>query len=112
MPRAMVDLPVSPSAAVMYRLRSMVPTRCLRRWRHRRRQRVGTMERSLYITAAEGDTGKSTIALGMVDLLSRTVRRLGVFRPVARSSDQRDYVLELLLAHDGVALTYCLLYTS
>ena len=64
------------------------------------------MARSLYITAAEGDTGKSTIALGMVDLLSRTVRRVGVFRPVARSTDQRDYVLELLLAHDGVDLTY------
>jgi len=64
------------------------------------------MARSLYITSSEGDTGKSTIALGMVDLLSRTVRRVGVFRPVARSSDQRDYVLELLLAHDGVDLTY------
>jgi len=64
------------------------------------------MARSLYITSAEGDTGKSTIALGMVDLLSRTVRRVGVFRPVARSSDQTDYVLELLLAHDGVDLTY------
>ena len=64
------------------------------------------MARSLYITAAEGDTGKSTIALGMVDLLSRTVRRVGVFRPVARSTDQPDYVLEVLLAHDGVDLTY------
>ena len=64
------------------------------------------MARSLYITSAEGDTGKSTIALGMVDLLSRTVRRVGVFRPVARSTDQRDYVLEVLLAHDGVELTY------
>ncbi len=64
------------------------------------------MARSLYITAAEGDTGKSTIALGMVDLLSRTVRRVGVYRPVARSSGERDYVLEVLLAHDGVDLTY------
>jgi phosphate acetyltransferase len=64
------------------------------------------MARSLYITSAEGDTGKSTIALGMVDLLSRTVRRVGVFRPVARTADQPDYVLELLLAHDGVDLTY------
>lgn len=64
------------------------------------------MARSLYITSSEGDTGKSTIALGMVDLLSRTVRRVGVFRPVARSTDQRDYVLEVLLAHDGVDLSY------
>jgi phosphate acetyltransferase len=62
--------------------------------------------RSIYITSAEGDTGKSTIALGVLDLLSRTVQRVGVFRPVARSTDQADYVLELLLAHDGVDLSY------
>ncbi|WP_225753060.1 phosphate acetyltransferase [Actinotalea sp. Marseille-Q4924] len=64
------------------------------------------MARSIYITSAEGDTGKSTIALGVLDLLSRTVQRVGVFRPVARSTTQSDYVLELLLAHDGVDLTY------
>ena len=64
------------------------------------------MARSIYITSAEGDTGKSTIALGVLDLLTRSVQRVGVFRPVARSTDQRDYVLELLLAHDGVDLSY------
>ena len=64
------------------------------------------MARSIYITSAEGDTGKSTIALGLVDLLTRSVQRVGIYRPVARSTDQRDYVLDLLLAHDGVDLTY------
>jgi phosphate acetyltransferase len=62
--------------------------------------------RSIYLTSPEGDTGKSTVALGLVDLLTRTVQRVGVFRPVARSSDKRDYVLELLLEHDGVDLAY------
>ncbi|MCV2395491.1 phosphate acetyltransferase [Actinotalea sp. M2MS4P-6] len=64
------------------------------------------MARSIYITSPEGDTGKSTVALGLVDLLTRTVTRVGVFRPVARSVAQRDYVLELLLARDGVDLDY------
>ena len=64
------------------------------------------MARSIYITSSEGDTGKSTVALGMVDLLTRTVARLGVFRPIARSTETPDYVLELLLAHDGVDLEY------
>ena len=64
------------------------------------------MARSIYITSSEGDTGKSTVALGMVDLLTRKVARLGVFRPVARSTETPDYVLELLLAHDGVDLSY------
>lgn len=64
------------------------------------------MARSIYITSAEGDTGKSTVALGLVDLLTRTVTRVGVFRPVARSVRQRDYVLELLLSREGVDLSY------
>jgi phosphate acetyltransferase len=62
--------------------------------------------RSIYITSPEGDTGKSTVALGVVDLLTRAVQKVGVFRPVARSTDAPDYVLELLLAHDGVDLPY------
>jgi phosphate acetyltransferase len=62
--------------------------------------------RSIYVTSPEGDTGKSTVALGLVDLLTRTVQRVGVYRPIARSTETPDYVLELLLAHDGVDLTY------
>ncbi|MCB7136708.1 phosphate acetyltransferase [Cellulosimicrobium marinum] len=63
--------------------------------------------RSIYIASPEGETGKSTIALGVLDLLARKVQRVGVFRPVTRSAgpDVQDYVLELLLAHDGVDLT-------
>ena len=64
------------------------------------------MARSIYITSAEGHSGKSAIALGVLDTLVRSVERVGVFRPVSRSSSERDYVLELLLAQDGVALDY------
>ena len=64
------------------------------------------MGQSLYITSAEGHSGKSTIALGVLDTMLRGVERVGVFRPVARSTDERDFVLELLLAHDGVHLGY------
>ena len=62
------------------------------------------MARSIYITSAEGNTGKSTIALGVLETLTRSTERVGVFRPIARSSTERDYVLELLLDHDGVDL--------
>lgn len=64
------------------------------------------MARNIYITSVEGHAGKSTIALGLLDTLSHEAERVGVFRPVARSSDERDYVLELLLAHEGVDLGY------
>ncbi len=65
-----------------------------------------TQARNVYITSPEGETGKSTVALGLVDVLTRRVQRVGVFRPVARSTEAPDYVLELLLAHDGVDLDY------
>ncbi|MCD2442896.1 phosphate acetyltransferase [Agromyces sp. SYSU K20354] len=60
------------------------------------------MAHRIYICSAEGNTGKSTVALGTLDTLTRRATRVGVFRPVARSIDERDYVLELLLAHDAV----------
>ncbi|WP_200810935.1 phosphate acetyltransferase [Demequina sp. NBRC 110057] len=60
------------------------------------------MARSIYIASAEGDTGKSTVALGITRLLARTVGRVGIFRPVARVADGSDYVLDLLLGQDGV----------
>lgn len=64
------------------------------------------MSRSIYITSAEGHTGKSTIALGVLDALMRVSPRVGVFRPIARAVAERDEILELLLAHDGVQLDY------
>jgi phosphate acetyltransferase len=64
------------------------------------------VSRSIYITSAEGHTGKSTIALGVLDALMRVSPRVGVFRPIARAVAERDEILELLLAHDGVQLEY------
>ncbi len=64
------------------------------------------MPTRIYITSAEGHTGKSTVALGVLEMLTRGVGRVGVFRPISRSTTERDYVLELLLAHDTVDLAY------
>lgn len=64
------------------------------------------MAQSIYITSAEGHSGKSTVALGVLDALSHATPRVGVFRAIARSTVERDYVLEMLLDHDGVDLPY------
>ena len=45
------------------------------------------MARNIYITSIEGHAGKSTVALGLLDLLSHETERLGVFRPVARTRE-------------------------
>ncbi|GAB4084301.1 phosphate acetyltransferase [Myceligenerans cantabricum] len=67
--------------------------------------------RSIVIASPEGESGKSTVALGVLDLLVRQGQRVGVYRPVSRvtGSDiepERDYVLEMLLEHDGVDVPY------
>ncbi|WP_409047392.1 phosphate acetyltransferase [Microbacterium sp. HA-8] len=64
------------------------------------------MAQSIFITSAEGHSGKSSIALGVLDTLSHAMPRVGVFRAIARSTLERDYVLEMLLDHDGVDLDY------
>lgn len=64
------------------------------------------MAQSIYITSTEGLSGKSTIVLGVIDALTRSIPRVGVFRSIARSTSERDYVLEMLLDHVGVDLDY------
>ena len=65
------------------------------------------MPTAIYIASPEGDTGKSTIALGILHRLAATVAKVGVFRPITRLGGQeRDYILELLLAHTTAGLSY------
>ncbi len=68
------------------------------------------MGSSVYVASTEGFSGKSTVALGLLEQLSRRVERVGVFRPVVRADSARtggrDYVLDLLTAHEAVTLTY------
>jgi phosphate acetyltransferase len=61
---------------------------------------------AIYVASPEGDTGKSTIALGILHRLAATVAKVGVFRPITRLDEVRDYILELLLAHTTAGLTY------
>jgi phosphate acetyltransferase len=61
---------------------------------------------AIYIASPEGDTGKSTIALGILHRLAATVAKVGVFRPITRLGEERDYILELLLAHTTAGLRY------
>src|SRR3954447_4376314 len=67
---------------------------------------LGAVASSLYVAAVEGFTGKSTVALGILEELSKRVERVAVFRPVVREQDAVDYVLDLLVSHDAVSLSY------
>ena len=64
------------------------------------------MTRSIYIASLEGHSGKSLVALGLVHALVRQVGTIGIFRPVIKSRTEEDHVVKLLLAHDGIDMTY------
>ena len=55
------------------------------------------MVAAIYLTSAEGRSGKSTVALGVLDAMLTRAPRVGVFRPLIRAGASRDRVLELLL---------------
>ncbi len=85
---------------------------------------------AVYVAAPEGDTGKSTVALGLLRILAGTVQRVGVFRPVTvaprvvdtgtdagtgvstgtgtttDTEPARDRIVEMLLQHTTVDLDY------
>ena len=69
---------------------------------------------AIFVASPEGDTGKSTIALGILHRLAATVAKVGVFRPITRvlrgqggePGEDRDYILELLLDHATAGLPY------
>ena len=63
------------------------------------------MTRSIYVAAPEGQTGKSVVALGLLDTLLRGVESVGVFRPLV-STGKRDDILEMMLSQPGVELAY------
>lgn len=64
------------------------------------------MSKSLYLTSAEGHSGKSTIALGVLETLMRTAPRVGIFRPIVRDGAEPDRVLEMLLDATSSSLNY------
>ncbi|MCM4076925.1 phosphate acetyltransferase [Paractinoplanes hotanensis] len=63
------------------------------------------MARSVYVAGLGPGVGKGTVALGLVELLSRQVARIGVFRPLV-SGDGDDSLLTLLTKRYPVVVPY------
>ena len=67
------------------------------------------MSRSVYVASPEGLTGKSAVALGLLDALSREVGSVGVFRPLTTAgstSDDIDLIVDLLVNQPGISQSY------
>ncbi len=66
--------------------------------------------KNIYITGAEPRSGKSVVALGLMELLSSRTNRLGFFRPVIRDEGGPDPVIDLMRARYGLNTPYEAMY--
>ena len=67
------------------------------------------MSRSVYVASPEGLTGKSAVAVGLLDALTRQVGSVGVFRPLTTTGTGSEYVdltVDLLVNQPGIAQSY------
>ncbi|MBD2312406.1 phosphate acetyltransferase [Desertifilum sp. FACHB-1129] len=64
------------------------------------------MLQNLYIAAIAPNSGKSLIVLGLMELLSKRIGRLGFFRPVTRSENHRDNDIELIRSRYPLDVPY------
>ncbi len=62
--------------------------------------------RALYVTSVEANSGKSVVAIGLMEALTRAVRRVGYFRPVIRPGDRPDSQIELMRTRYRLDQTY------
>jgi phosphate acetyltransferase len=70
---------------------------------------VRSVSRSVYIASPEGLTGKSAVALGLLDALTREVGSVGIFRPLTATSgnsDDVDLTVDLLVNQPGISQSY------
>jgi phosphate acetyltransferase len=67
------------------------------------------MANNLFITATEARSGKSAVALGVMEMLIRKICRVGFFRPIINvdpGSEKRDNDIDLISTHFKLDIPY------
>jgi phosphate acetyltransferase len=68
------------------------------------------MQISLYVAGAGRGTGKSVVALGLMEMLSAFNRTIGFFRPIVQRSAREDALIELMRARYNLPFEPEMLY--
>jgi len=68
------------------------------------------VSQGIYIVGAEPRSGKSVIVLGMMEMLSGRMGKVGFFRPVVRDERKPDNITTLIIKRYGLDLSYEKLY--
>ena len=64
------------------------------------------MSKNLYVTATGPRSGKSAIALGLMQLISGHLRKVAFFRPIIQATEGRDHDINLILSHFNLDQDY------
>jgi phosphate acetyltransferase len=68
------------------------------------------VSQGIYIVGAEPRSGKSVIVLGIMEMLSGRMGKVGFFRPVVRDEKKPDHITSLIIKRYGLDLPYEKLY--
>ncbi len=64
------------------------------------------MSQGLYVMGEEPQSGKTAVMLGVMELISRTTRKAGFFRPVIKSGETRDAAINLVASRYDLTPPY------
>lgn len=66
------------------------------------------MTKTLFIATAEPYSGKSIVALGLVDMLLSKARKIGYFKPIINfdPKEEKDTHIETIVSHFGLQIPY------
>jgi phosphate acetyltransferase len=68
------------------------------------------MSQGIYITSAEPRSGKSVIVLGVMEMLSGRMGKVGFFRPVVQDERKPDNITNLIVRRYDLKTPYAMLY--
>lgn len=64
------------------------------------------MSQNIYLATTEPQGGKTVVLLGLLEMLSRKVGQIGIFRPVIQSRDQMDEYIDLAVQRYKLKFKY------
>ncbi|GJH40987.1 phosphate acetyltransferase [Capnocytophaga sp. HP1101] len=64
------------------------------------------MNKSVYIIATNAHSGKSVVSLGVLQMIMRNTAKVGYFKPIIESKSKKDSLIETVLQHFQLDMTY------
>ncbi len=68
------------------------------------------MGKNVYIATMEPQSGKAVVLLGIMEMLSRRIQNIGIFRPIVRAGEKKDQYIELVQKRYKLKFDYDELY--